>query len=201
MLLGENLEPQRCYSWLQHSFWFKQTFTTPDMQYGITEEVNAIASYTKATGNEVHPSGLWVRKKYIYLGASPDGLILNNFGRVRGIIEVKCLKALKTKSVHEWIDSGIPSSACVYVTEGKLELKRSHSYFFQVQLQLLMTQAYFCDFILHSKVGPPFIERIYSNIGVQNRIVRGVYNFWYRVFMPEYFLMRVPRELVPVIFK
>ena len=72
MLLGENLEPQRCYSWLQQSFWFKQTFTTPDMQYGITEEVNAIASYTKATENEVHRSGLWVRKKYIYLGASPE---------------------------------------------------------------------------------------------------------------------------------
>ena len=63
MLLGENLEPQRCYSWLQHSFWFKQTFTTPDMQYGITEEVNAIASYTKATGNEGHPERFMGTKK------------------------------------------------------------------------------------------------------------------------------------------
>ena len=63
MLHGENLEPQRCYSWLQQSFWFKQTFTTPDMQYGITEEVNAIASYTKATGNEGHPERFMGTKK------------------------------------------------------------------------------------------------------------------------------------------
>ena len=201
MRLGENLDRRQCYSWLEQSFWFKRKFTSQDMQYGINEEPNAIAAYSQVTGNEVHQSGLWVRKGYIYLAATPDGLLLDSFRRVRGIVEVKCLKALRTKTVQEWIKSGVPTNACVRVSNGRLELKMGHSYFFQIQLQLLMTQAYFCDFVLYSKVGPPSIERVYSNVDVQKRIIYGVKKFWYQVFLPEYFLMRVPRHLLPIIFE
>ena len=201
MMLGENIDPYQCYSWLNQSFWFKRNFSSADMRYGISEEPNAIACYSKVTGIEVVRSGLWVRREFMFLGASPDGLILDSFGRLRGIVEVKCLKALRTQTVKGWIASGIPSNACVKLIEGKLELKRGHSYFFQVHLQLLMTQAHYCDFVLHSKIGPPNIERIYSNVAVQKRIVSGVHAFWYRVFLPEYFLMRVPRELLPIMFK
>ena len=82
----------------------------------------------------------------------PDRVITDSFGRLSGIFEVKYLKALRTQMVKGWIAPGIPSNARVKVIEGKLELKRGHSYFFQVQLQLLMTQLYYCDFVLHSKI-------------------------------------------------
>ena len=126
MRLGENLDRRQCYFWLEQSFWFKRKFTSQDMQYGINEEPNAIAAYSQVTGNEVHQSGLWVRKGYIYLAATPDGLLLDSFRRVRGIVEVKCLKALRTKTVQEWIKSGVPTNACVRVSNDRLELKMGH---------------------------------------------------------------------------
>ena len=169
------------------------------MQYGISEEPNAIFAYSKLTGTQVFSSGLWVNKKYVYLGASPNGLIFDSDKRLRGIVEVKCLKALRNQTMDECINAGIPSHSCVSVSGGEVYLKRNHSYLFQVQLQLLVTEAYFCDFVLHSKIGIPHVERIYSNIVVQKIIVENVQKFWYRVFVPEYFLMRVPRELLPIL--
>ena len=114
--LGENLDATKCFSWLSNNFWFKTPFTSFDMQYGIDEEPNAIAAYSELTGTEVCSSGLWLNKKYPYLGASPDGLIFNSEGKLRGIIEVKCLKALRDKTVEDWINAAeIPSYSCVFL--------------------------------------------------------------------------------------
>ena len=44
---------------------------------------------------------LWVNKKYPHLGASPDGLIYDSQENLLGIIEVKCLKALKDQALLE----------------------------------------------------------------------------------------------------
>ena len=60
----------------------------------------------------MHHSGLWVRKGYIYLGATPDGLLLDLLGKLRGIVEAKYLEALKTKTVKELMESGVPTNAC-----------------------------------------------------------------------------------------
>ena len=45
----------------------------------------------KETGSEVVPSDLWVRRKFMFLGANPDRLITDSFGRLCGIVEVKCV--------------------------------------------------------------------------------------------------------------
>ena len=43
------------------------------MQYGISEEPNAAPTSSNLIQVSVTPSGLWVDKKYVHLGASPDG--------------------------------------------------------------------------------------------------------------------------------
>ena len=170
------------------------------MQYGINEEANAIHTYSQLINVPVTASGLWVNKHYVHLGASPDGLIMDSNDVVFGIVEVKCLKALRIQTVEEWIKSGIPSYACVSVIGGKLSLKKNHSYYYQIQTQLLITQASYCDFVLHSKVDKPHVERVFPDIELQIKIIENTGKFWYRVLVPEYFLMRVPRELLPSIF-
>ena len=42
-------------------------------------------------------------------------------------------------------------------------LKKSHSYYYQIQMQLLVTERTFCDFVLYAKNGPVSIERIYRD--------------------------------------
>ena len=171
------------------------------MQYGLSEEPDAVLAYSKVAQVPVTPGGLWVNKKYLHLGVSPDGLILTpSSNALIGIIEVKCIKALRTKTVSEWIKSGIPSSACVSLKNGKLELKRNHAYYFQVQMQLLVTEAAYCDFVLHSRLGDPFVERILPDENLQQNIVERTGQFWHRVLVPEYYMQRVPRELLPIIF-
>ena len=200
--MGENMDMSQCYRWLRTNFWFRENFTTADMLYGINEEPNAVTAYTRATGITVHKSGFWVNKGFFCFGASPDGLIYDNMGTLVGVLEVKCLKALRSQTISQWVENGIPSGSCVKfdISDQSLILKQTHSYYYQTQLQMLITEAKFCDFVLHSKVGNPSIERIFPSIAIQQEIIRNGLRFWYNVLAPEYFLMRVPRELLPVNF-
>ena len=85
------------------------------------------------------------------------------------------------------------------VEDKKLVLKRTHLYFYQIQLQLLVTEAKFCDFVLYSAKGPVGIEQIYLDSKLQTRIVESARTFWEKVFIPKYFLRQVPMDLLPVV--
>ena len=106
----------------------------------------------------------------------------------------KCLNILRLHSVNDIINSDCQSAEvkrqCLVVKDKKLVLKRAHSYFYQIQLQLLITEARFCDFVLYSAKGPVSTERT---------DFESTQSFWEKVFIPEYFLMRVPRDLLPVV--
>ena len=153
-------------------------------------------------------SGLWIHKKYHHLGANPYGLIWENNDLV-SIVVVKCLKILKGHTMQKFIDSfengkisDQVKTQCFHVNGRNLVLKKSHSCYFQVQLQLLITKAKYCDFILYSNVGDAHIERIYNykDIKLQEIIVRSSKIFWSQVMIPEYFLMQISQRLVPIIF-
>ena len=88
---------------------------------------------------------------------------------------------------------------CFDVSDEKLVLKKSHMYYYQIQLQLLITEIDFCDFILYSDKGPSNIERIFPDLDIQLRIIESTRLFWENMYIPEYFLMRVPRDLLPLV--
>ena len=98
VLIGEKIKTKidakhLCFDWIRNHFRFPNSFKILDMKYGIENESKAIAIYSSQTGNKVVSSGLWINANYLHIGASPDGLILDdNTINVKGIIEVKCLK-------------------------------------------------------------------------------------------------------------
>lgn len=92
------------YNWLWNKFWHKQHFTTIDMLYGINKEPCAVKKYEEFMKVTVTKSGLWINKAYPYLAASPDGLIIAE-NQLVGILEFKCLKILKTRSVQELLEN------------------------------------------------------------------------------------------------
>lgn len=53
--------------------------------YGVENEQNAISDYEVKTGRLVMPTGFWAHPSHDWLGASPDGLTLDD-----GCLEVKC---------------------------------------------------------------------------------------------------------------
>ena len=62
----------------------------------------------------------------------------------------------------------------------------------------------YCDFVLHSKVGQPCVIHMFKDVNVQGQILENTKKNWYNVynvFAPKYFLMRVPRKLLPLVFE
>ena len=172
------------------------------MRYGIEHESKAIEQYAQLYDVSVKKCGLWINQNYTHLGASPDGLVFND-NVLDGIVEVKCLKILKLQSVEELLQNPLTAAIktqCFTLRDSKLVLKRTHAYYYQIQLQLLITEAKYCDLVLFSAKGLPSIERITPDIKLQHRIVESTKRFWKKVLVPEYFIMRVPRELIPIIF-
>ena len=66
-------------------------------------------------------------------------------------------------------------------------------------MQLLVTEAEYCDFVLHSNIGKPHIQRVYHDKVLQKRIINSTKAFWTQVLIPEHFLMRVPRDVLPLV--
>lgn len=205
-MLKQEYSKQQFFSFCRNKLWFQQNVVTFDMLYGIKEEPNARKIYSEFKGNKIKESGIWVNKNYPWLGASPDGLIINEQNIVIGIIEIKCLKMLRERTVHELIDQYNSKklkigNQCFKIEDNKISLKKSHQYYYQVQQQLLVTGLGFCDFVLHSPVGQPFIERVFPDQEIQNNIKKNTLLFWENVLIPEYFLMKIPRNLLPHVFE
>ncbi|XP_025111588.1 uncharacterized protein LOC112574606 [Pomacea canaliculata] len=159
--LGDKIVENRGYNltwkyfhWLSNNLWSPKVVQTCDMQYGLSEEPKAREAYTKATGNKVRETGLWVNRKFPYLGASPDGLATDSDGNTVGV-EIKCLKILRDKSVSDLlqqhkdakIPNGILNRQCFRISDGELKLRTNHMYYYQVQLLLLVTDLAHWDFL------------------------------------------------------
>ena len=191
------------YSCLRRKLWVNNIIATSDMLYGIREEASARLKYAEETNLDIVECGLFINKHYPYLGASPDGVVMEN-GVAIGIVEIKCLKVLRTRTVPQLIESVkcneiSLTNSCVSLNGDTLKLKYSHSYYYQIQHQLLVTELNFCDFVLHTPFGAPYIERIILDEDVKNDLVENIYTFWKKALIPEYFSMRIPRELEPFI--
>ena len=188
---------------LEKNFWFPTHFSIFYTKYGTENEVNGLREYSEQMQVLVGLSGLWINKKYLHLAASPDGLVFGDDKNLLSIVEVKCLNILRLHSVNDIINADCQSAEvkrqCFVVEDKKLVLKRTHLYLYQIQLQLLVTEARFCDLVLYSAKGPVSIERIYTDSKPQTRIVESTWSFWEKVLIPEYFLMWVPRDLLPVV--
>ena len=123
-----------------------------------------------------------------------------------GILEIKSLKIFKHQSIEDITSpnqSSVPKDVinrqCFKITDGTLELNHGHDYYYQIQLQLLVTERKYCDFVLFAENGPVSIERIFRDEFVIADIIKFLTSFWIRVIAPEIFEMRVPRNLHPLI--
>lgn len=134
------------------------------MQWGREHEEEAILLYENVCRNrnfstslisindiaihdnlEVQNIGLCVSTQKPWYGASPDAVMHCTCCGYR-VLEVKCPYSLAEKSLSEEISTGnfyIIRDTC----EG-LTLKRSHKYYYQVQLEMYCTGTSMCDFMV-----------------------------------------------------
>jgi hypothetical protein len=125
------------------------------VRYGIECEHFAKTKSEQLTGFKIQESVLFIYYHLPFLAASPDGLIDNN-----GIIEIKCPSTIKELTPKEAIESRKLKFATLD-SQGNLQLKQSHNYYFQVMGQLKITQRLFCCFIIWSPKGnTQYLKRI-----------------------------------------
>ena len=134
-------------------------------EWGKKNEKNARELYSKKAelqhnNFKINESGLHLSAKYYQIAASPDGMT-ECCCCGRGCIEIKCPYSLRDKHRLDvnWI--------CVVDNERCLD--RTHSYYFQIQMQLFVTERQFCDFIVWWPHGV-YVERIYVDKNFMEKI-------------------------------
>ena len=99
---------------------------------------------------KVVSSGLFVSPKLFFLGCSPDGKVIDfTLDEKFGLVEIKCPSSKFTVS---------PADACndknFFLEMNDIpKLKTCHEYYDQVQGQMALTVAKWCDFVVYTSLG------------------------------------------------
>jgi len=129
----------------------EETYTNADMERGIELEPEARAAYEDIFEVDVEETGLCIPDEsnefHEWVGVSPDGG-MDGFTK---LLEIKCPK----KRTH-WN----------YIKAEKLP----NEYKWQVQGQLFVTNAEYCDFMSYHPSLKPFIIRVYPDFKMHKEI-------------------------------
>lgn len=158
---------------------------TPATKYGKEMETTARDSYfnentSKHDNLTITSTGLHINQKYPFLGASPDG-ILNCSCHGKGLLEIKCPFKYKDGLKH-WIDD----KNCPITAAKKMKI--NHPYYFQVQLQMLVTELRYCDFFVWSNgtsPGDTFQVRVCINEEFCFKLKEKLESVFHVVILPE----------------
>ncbi len=122
------------------SIYEPKQLSTPPILHGKKYENRAIEKFEKCFDVNVKKNGLFVNPKYPFLGASPDGLVLND-----ALVEVKCPFTGRNCNIS-------PGKGFDFLTfdDDSVTLKRNHKYYYQVQGQLGLCQRKYCYFIVYT---------------------------------------------------
>ena len=100
----------------------------------------------------VEPSGLIVDKTNFIFAATPDGKVIDTSEKLLfGILEVKCSE--EYKDIDPADIPFISKTSCLKNIDGKLSLRKEHSYYNQITMQLALSTQTWCDFIFYTSKG------------------------------------------------
>ncbi|XP_064457136.1 uncharacterized protein LOC135367975 [Ornithodoros turicata] len=137
----------------------KKSHSTKYMRIGQENENPALQRYKQARSVDVFPVGLCVNPGIPDLGASPDGLVYERDTGDYGLVEVKTLAKAKDSNLQT--TDAIACSMALFLKDGKL--KHTHKYYYQIQGQLALSGLLWCDLVVDSGSGAPFVQRIPFN--------------------------------------
>ena len=160
------------------------------LQWGREHETDAVNAYKKTLSSnmKVTKAGIFI-DKCGYLGASPDGIVIDKDGLPSKLIEVKCPFNAQDKTIKQACET---KSFCCCLDEGKPHLKLDHDYFFQVQGQMAITGIHTCDFVVWTPKDV-FIQTVLFDSKFWNQIcLPKLKNFFFYFILPELVYPRHP---------
>ena len=148
----------------------------PLIKWGRDNELTAFSEYRSQLplfypDYELQKAGFVVGDP-TYLGASPDGMLLDDTGSLKGIIEIKCPYSAANITVREACTM-LDDFYCYIDDDNTIRLRSNHHYFYQLQGTMAITKVSFCDFIVWTpksleRVVIKFNQQLWQDICIQN---------------------------------
>ncbi|XP_022793283.1 uncharacterized protein LOC111332254 [Stylophora pistillata] len=163
-----------------------KSFSTESTKHGLKYESTALREYGRYMERSGKPlkvlcSGLCVSKKHFILGGTPDARIVDPGCREQfGIAEVKCPHS---KFSVNPLEACSDPSFCLEDVGGILTLKTNHAYYDQVQGQVGLTGASWCDFIVYTRKGLA-ITRIAFDEQHWSTLREKLCQYYFKYFLP-----------------
>ncbi|XP_050390274.1 uncharacterized protein LOC126809647 [Patella vulgata] len=162
---------------------------------GLASEAATIVEYKTLKYSQgdpvsVEPKGLCIDDNHPFLAASTDGLITSATDGQQGLLEVKNLLQNKKLTFTEAAKS--VQNFCLAVVNGKLQLKTSHQYFFQIQGQLNIFNLDWADFVVQATHPHQLhVQRVPRDENLwQTSMLPKLKAFYFKCLLPE---LAVPR--------
>ena len=112
--------------------------------YGLIMEPLARKKFEEVTDHSVVEVGLIVRPGFDFFGGSVDGIFLNKNGELCNL-ELKCPLKCKDQEIEmDYLERVLDDGSL------KTKLRKTHSYYTQVQLQMFATRAKISHFFVYS---------------------------------------------------
>lgn len=162
-------------------------FTSKHTEHGVQFEPVARQLYIEQElvdhrQGKCEESGLILCKFNPRYAASPDGLVSCKCCG-EGLLEIKCSSKYKNKTRED-----IANVRGYHFTpddNGKPTLKRTSSWYDQVQAQMFICERDWCDFMLYTLNGPPSVQRVYKDDEWLETAVPRVNRFYDRYILPK----------------
>lgn len=131
------------------------TWVPAACQMGIAEEGNAKEAYERLCrrrGQNITllDSGICISTEHPWLAASPDGFVQDSEGHIK-LLEIKCIHDTSaTPRLIMDIAKNRSQFYCRIVDGDKLELKKSHGYYYQCMGQMALSGIKDLDFVIYA---------------------------------------------------
>ncbi len=157
------------------------------LKHGKDYEKVALRKYMRCMRNIGHKvtveySGLVVDQKIPYIGCSPDGKVCDPVSHPHfGIVEIKCPHTYR--SITPGDAATLDDTFCLELVP-VLRLRRDHAYHYQIQGQMAITGARWCDFVVYTFKGL-YIERVAFDKALCDSMLGGLQKFFFHKYLPE----------------
>lgn len=132
----------------------------------------------------VGAAGFRIPPLHPFVGASADGYVSCSCCG-SGVLEIKCPFKARNLSLSE---AAMSADFCLEKdAQGTLRLKRDHAYYYQVQMQLFVTEKCYCDFIVWTEREgtSPFVERVTPDLAFFEEKLECARDFFIKCLLPE----------------
>ncbi|KAM7307851.1 uncharacterized protein ISCGN_011487 [Ixodes scapularis] len=172
---------RRPFDTLAQKLLHRKPFTGKAVTYGRKTEAEAREVFEKKVGASVTQVGLIVHLRQPWLCASPDGFFKTSDETT--LLEIKCPYSRKNKVL---IDVSKEESFVKYIVyeEGRLMLKKRHTYYTQVQIAMYVTNTTQCFFYVYSSKQDVIIL-VERDEGFLSEAVPRLELFYFRYYLKE----------------